>query len=88
METCGGRSGPGEPAETKDRLRSLCWPRSPVRELGLAWELVVEETVKNLAVIHQSTGSEVPHVVVAEGPIGIVIGEIDNRSVIAGTDLA
>ena len=58
------------------------------RELGLAWELVVEETVEDLAVIHQSTGSQVPHVVVAERLIGIVIGEIDDRSVIAGTDLA
>ena len=48
----------------------------------------MEETVKDLAVIHQSTGSQVPLVVVAEGLIGVVIGEIDNRSVIAGTGLA
>ena len=48
----------------------------------------MEETVEDLAVIHQSTGSEVPHRIMAEGPIGIVIGEIDDGSVIAGTGLA
>jgi hypothetical protein len=48
----------------------------------------VEEPVENLTVIHQSTGSQVPHVIVAERLIGIMIGEIDDRGVIAGTDLA
>jgi len=48
----------------------------------------VEETVEDLAVIHPSTGSQVPPVIVAEGLIGIVIGEIDDRGLIASTNLA
>jgi hypothetical protein len=46
----------------------------------------VEKTVEDLAVIHPPTGSKVPQGIVAEGLIGIVIGEVDDRSVIAGTD--
>ena len=57
-------------------------------ELGLECDRVVEKTVEDLAAIHQPTGSWVPPVITDEGPIGIVIGEVDYRSVIAGTDLA
>ena len=48
----------------------------------------MEKTVEDLVVIQQPIGSEVPHGIAAEGPIGIVIGEVDDRSVIAGTDPA
>ena len=71
-----------------DSLRSLGSPRASGRELGLACDRVVEKTVEDLVVIHQPTGSEVPHGIVAEGLIGIVIGEVDDRGVIAGTDPA
>ncbi len=48
----------------------------------------MEKTVEHLVVIQQSTGSEVPHGIAAKGPIGIVIGELDDRNVMAGTDSA
>ena len=48
----------------------------------------MEKTVEDLVVVHQSIGSEVPHGIAAEGQIGVVIGEVDDRSVIAGTDPA
>jgi hypothetical protein len=57
-------------------------------ELGLAWDRVVKETVEDLVVMHQSTRSEMPHNIVAESLIGIVIGEVDDRSMIPGTDAA
>ena len=88
METCGGCSGAASQPRRKARCGPFVGHGRKCRELGLAWKRVVEESVKNLAVIHQSTGSKVPHAVVAERPIAIVIGEIDNRSVIAATDLA
>jgi hypothetical protein len=50
--------------------------------------LIVKETVEDLAVTQQPAGCQVPHVVVAEGLIRVVIGEIDNRSVITSTGLA
>ena len=58
------------------------------RELGLECDRVVEKTVEDLVVIQQPIGSEVPHGIAAERPIGIVIGEVDDRNVIAGTDPA
>jgi hypothetical protein len=54
----------------------------------LAWDRVVKETVEDLVVMHQSTRSEMPHNIVAESLIGIVIGEVDDRSMIPGTDAA
>ena len=58
------------------------------KELGLQCERVVEKTVEDLAVIQQPLGSEVSHGIAAEGPIGIVIGEVDDRYVIVRTDPA
>src|ERR1035438_8739506 len=45
------------------------------RELGLECDRVVEKTVEDLGVIQQPVGSEVPHGIATEGPIGIVIRE-------------
>ena len=58
------------------------------RELRLECDRAVEKTVEDLVVIQQPIGSEVPHGIAAEGPIGIVIGEIDDRNAMAGTDPA
>ena len=88
METFRGRSGPGSRPGRETGFGPSARHGRRGGELGLAWDRVVEKTVEDLVVIHQPTGSEVPHVIVAEGPIGIVIGEVDDRSVIAGTDPA
>ena len=88
METVLGRLGPGSPTGWETGSGPSARHGRRGRELGLEWDRVVEKTVEDLAVIHQPAGSQVPHGIVAEGPIGIVIGEVDDRSVIAGTDLA
>jgi len=89
VETLGGWwSGPGSQPGRETSSGPFAGHGCRGEEFGLAGDLIVEETVEDLAVIHQSTGSQVPLVVVAEGLIGVVIGEIDNRSVIAGTGLA
>ena len=48
----------------------------------------MEKTIEGLAVIHPASGSQVPHVILAERLIGVVIGEVDDRGVVAGTELA
>jgi hypothetical protein len=88
VETFGGWSGPGRLPGRETSSGPSARHGHSGGELGLTWDRVVEETVEDLAVIHQSTGSQVPQVIMAEGLIGIVIREIDDRSVIAGTDLA
>ena len=64
--------------------RSASWLFFP----GKTWDRVVVKAVEDLVVRQQPFGSEVPHRIAAEGLIGIVIGEVDDRSVIAGTDRA
>ena len=88
METFLGRLGPGSRSGRESGFGPSARHGRRGGELGLAWDRVVEKTVEDLVVIHQSTGSEVPHGIMAEGLIGIVIGEVDDRSAIAGADPA
>ena len=88
METFVGRLGLGSRPGRETSFGPSARHGRRGGELGLAWDRVVEKSIEDLAAIHQPTGSWVPPVITDEGPIGIVIGEVDYRSVIAGTDLA
>ena len=67
-------------------------PRAPrpdrsSRAESSAWgKHVVIESVEDPVVRHPPAGTHVSLVIEAESPIGVVIGEVDDPRVIAGTD--